>query len=75
MLFAAQDNIVSAGKHPPRRKKKKKVLENKRTEKQNHIAVRINKKHMKMKTTSMYVNICHLQQHDPQNKGDGFPAA
>jgi len=58
-----------------RPKEKEKRLENKRMEKRNHIAVRGNKKHMKMKTTSMYVNICHLQQYDLQNKGDGFPAA
>lgn len=43
-----------------KKKEKKKVLENKRTEKQNNIAVKSNKKHVKMKTTSMYVNICHL---------------
>lgn len=77
MSFATQDSIVSAGKmfKEGGQKKKKKVLENKRTEKKNHIAVRGNKKHMKMKTTSMYVNICHLQQYDLQNKGYGFPAA
>ena len=75
MSFGTQDRIVSAGKRLSWEAKKKKGLENKRTEKQNHVAVRGNKKHMKMKTTSMYVNICHLQQYDLQNKGDGFPAA
>lgn len=60
-------------KNPQR--KKKKTLEDKRREKPNHTAVRGNKKHVRMKTTSMYVNICHPQQYDPQNKGDGLPAA
>lgn len=56
-------------------KEKKKTLEDKRREKPNHTAVRGNKKHVRMKTTSMYVNICHPQQYDLQNKGDGLPAA
>lgn len=78
MSFVTQDSIVCAEKGSRRKaplKKRKKMLKNKRTEKQNHIPVRDNKKHMKMKTTSMYVNICHVQQYDLQNKGYGFPAA
>lgn len=73
VLENIQGGWTKKKKNPQRGKKK--MLEDKRREKPNHTAVRGNKKHVKMKTTSMYVNICHPQQYDPQNKGDGFPAA
>lgn len=81
MSFATQDSIVSAGKRSRTDAKQKKQPRKKcwrAREQKSKITQqyeRGNKKHMKMKSTSMYVNICHLQQYDLQNKGDGFPAA